>query len=274
MSAPRSGRSVATSAAGDLTVTTTAPGLRRAHLLAIAVSLVIAASIWLVGLPESTSLFDTPLSTLTVPAALVVAFTGITLTGALAAHRPWRVVEIVIASVLGVTGGLFLWVVAQAWNTVTAPLSFFPPASAILAGLWLVPGVLGGLVIRRPGAAVYVELVAAVVEALLGNSWGFATVWYGLIEGLGAEFVLALLLYRAFGLPAALLTGAGAGVAVGLLDSFVYYPEFSASYITAYVVLAVISGAVIAGAGCWALTRALDRAGALAPLGARGSVRI
>ena len=51
-------------------------------------------------------------------------------------------------AVLGVAGGLFLWVVAQSWELVTRPLSFYPPASAVLAGLWLLPGVLGGLVLR------------------------------------------------------------------------------------------------------------------------------
>lgn len=186
-------------------------------------------------------------------------------------RRGWRVVDIVIASVLGVAGGLFLWVVAQSWNTMTAPLAAYPPASALLAGLWLLPGVLGGLVIRKPGAAVYVELVAAILEALLGNVWGFPTVWYGLFEGLGAEIVLALFLYRRFGVPVALLAGAGAGVALAALDLLTYYPDFSPAHKLVYLVFAVVSGAVIAGLGGWALTRALARSGALAPLASSGS---
>lgn len=185
--------------------------------------------------------------------------------------RGWRVVDIVVASVLGVAGGLFLWVVAQAWNGMTAPLAAYPPASALLGGLWLLPGVLGGLVIRRPGAAIYVELVAATLEALLGNVWGFSTVWYGLLEGLGAEIVLALFLYRRFGPVVALLAGAGAGLALAGLDLTFYYTEFVPVHQLVYVVFAVLSGAVIAGLGGWALTRALARAGALAPLASSGT---
>jgi energy-coupling factor transport system substrate-specific component len=109
--------------------------------------------------------------------------------------------------------------------------------------------------------------VAAVVSALVGNQWGFATVWYGLVEGMGAEVVFALLLYRRFGLPAAMLAGAGAGVAVGLMDSLIYYPDvLHAGGRVAYVSLAVVSGVIIAGLGSWALTRALARTGTLAPL--------
>ncbi|MFZ0161237.1 MAG: ECF transporter S component [Kineosporiaceae bacterium] len=249
--------------------------LRGVHHLLIGLSLALGALVWATGLPRSGSLFGSPLGDLTIPAALLVAFGGISLVGARAAHTRWRVVEIVVASVLGVAGGLFFWVVSQSWELITGPLSFYPPASALLAGLWLLPGVLGGLVIRKPGAAIYVELVAAVLEALLGNTWGFSTVWYGLLEGLGAEMVLAVLLYRRFGLPAAMLTGAGAGVAVGLLDSFLYYPEFSTGYTSVYIALAVVSGAVIAGLGGWALARSLARAGALAPLASgRTSLRV
>lgn len=242
------------------------PRLTPRQLTGIAASLAVGLAVWAVGLPATVSVFGTKLSDLTVPAALLVAFAGIIAIGAVSARRTWPVVDTVVAAQIGVAGGLFFWGVAAVWKPMTEPLAFYPPLSAVLVGLWLVPGVLGGLVIRRPGAAVYTELVAAVLEALLGNQWGFSTVWYGLLEGLGAEAILALLLYRAWGLLPGLLAGAGAGVTVGLMDSFVYYPQFSAGYKGAYIGLAIASGAVIAGLGAWALTRALAATGVLAPL--------
>jgi energy-coupling factor transport system substrate-specific component len=232
----------------------------------VAASAVAGLAIYLVGLPTTVAVFSTPLSDLTLPAALLVAFAGISVTAvATAARTPWRVVDIVVASVLGVAGGLLFSV----WNVGWEPLSksILPPASAMFVGVWLLPAVLGGLVIRRPGAAVYTELVAATVSALIGNQWGFATVWYGLVEGMGAEVVFALLLYRSWGLGAALLGGAGAGVAVGLMDALLYYPAvLDGAGRTAYVLLAVASGVVIAGGGAWALTRALARTGVLSGL--------
>jgi energy-coupling factor transport system substrate-specific component len=238
---------------------------------AVAVSVVAGIAVYLVGLPESVTWFkgtddETRLSDLTLPAALFVAFAGISVAAMrTASRRSWQVVDIVVASVLGVAGGLLFaaWNVGwEAWSK-----SILPPASAVFVGVWLLPAVLGALIVRRPGAAVYTELVAAVVSALIGNQWGFATVWYGLVEGMGAEVVFALLLYRSWSLVPALLGGAGAGVAVGLMDSLLYYPEvLDGAGRTAYVLLAVLSGVVIAGLGSWALVRALARTGVLSGL--------
>ncbi len=233
--------------------------------LFVAVGAVVAGVIiYLIGLPDSTSLFGTALSDLTLPTALFVGTAGIAATASTTSTGRWRVVDIVIASVLGVAGGL----VFAAWNAGAKPLmdAMVPPTSAIVDGVWLFPAVLGALVVRRAGAAVYTETVAAVLSALIGNQWGFSTVWYGLVEGMGAEVIFALLLYRRYGLPTALLGGAGAGLAVGLMDTLIYYPELGTGTKLAYVVLAIGSGVVIAGLGSWLLTRALARTGALAPL--------
>jgi len=235
-----------------------------ARLAVGALGVVAGVVIYLVGLPSSVSLFGTPLSDLTLPTALFVGGAVVAGAASTATVGRWRVVDIVVASVLGVAGGL----VFSVWNaSSTSLLAAVPaPASAIFSGVWLFPAVLGALIVRRPGAAVYTELVAAVLSALVGNQWGFATVWYGLVEGLGAEVVFAVLLYRRYGLPTALCAGVGAGVAVGLLDSILYYPELGVGGRLAYLGIASVSGVIIAGLGSWALTKALAETGTLAPM--------
>lgn len=246
---------------------TSAPRLGRTGLLFAVAGLAVALGIWSVGLPGGRTLFGSDLAELTVPAAVLAAVVGLWMAGFTSARRPrWRVVDIVVASVLGVAGGGLFIVWNLSWNPLSSALAAFPPASAIGVGVWLLPGVLAGLIVRRVGAAVYAETVAAVLSALYGNEWGFSTVWYGFLEGMGAEVVFALLLWRRWGLPTALAAGAGAGVVVGVLDTFVYYPEFVPAYKLAYIAFAVLSGVVIAGLGSWALTRALAATGALAPL--------
>lgn len=234
------------------------------RLIVAALGIAAGVLVYLVGLPSSSSVFGTPLADLTLPVALFVGGAVVAVTASTAVAGRWRVVDIVVASILGVAGGL----VFAVWNasSVTLRQGMVPPGSAIVAGVWLFPAVLGMLIVRRPGAAVYTELVAAVVSALIGNEWGFATVWYGLVEGLGAEVVFALLLYRRYGFPTALLAGAGAGVAVGLMDALIYYPEVSAAVKLGYVSLAVVSGVIIAGLASWVLTRQLARTGSLASM--------
>ncbi len=245
------------------------PGTSRltpAQLAALAAGLVAGLVVWQVGLPDE-PVWDTTWAALTVPAALVVgAGVGVVAIAA-TTRRRWRVVDMTVAAVLAVAGGLLLWGLNTAWTPLTTPIGrLYPPLPALLNGVWLLPGLLAGLVVRRPGAALLGETVAALIEAQLGGLWGFASVYYGVVEGLGAELVLALLLYRRFGLGAALAAGAGSGVALAMLDLTFYFAEYPAGQKLAYLVLSVLSGAVIAGAGAWALTRALAATGALAPL--------
>ena len=58
--------------------------------------------------------------------------------------------------------------------------------------MWLVPAVLAPLIIRKPGAALFAEMVAAGVSALLGSQWGPDTLLSGFVQGAAAELVFAL----------------------------------------------------------------------------------
>ncbi|MGC5171812.1 ECF transporter S component [Micromonospora sp. DT81.3] len=176
----------------------------------------------------------------------------------------WRVVDIVVASVIGVASSLIflLWNVGyELPSTVLTPL--LPGLQGLLAGPWLFAGVLGGLIIRKPGAAVYTELVAAVISALIGNQWGPLTIVSGLVQGLGAELVFFLFLYASWRLPVAMLAGAGAGLACGINDRILWYPGADTAFTVIYIASTTVSGAVIAGLGSWLIARALAATGAL-----------
>jgi len=190
--------------------------------------------------------------------------------------RRWRVVDIVVASVIGVASGVVFWAWGLAWTPLSGLLGFTPGLEGLLSGGWLFAAVLGGLVVRKPGAAVYTEVVAAVVSMLIGTQWGFSTLLWGIVEGLGAEIVFALFLYKSWRLGVALLAGAGAGIAVGLMDtSFSSIAAFAFEYKLVYIVSAVVSGVVLAGLLPWLAMRGLARAGALDRFAAgRGTARV
>lgn len=177
----------------------------------------------------------------------------------------WRVVDIVVAAVLGVAIGLVFW----GWNTVgglwfAAMDGLTPGLGGIAVGIWLIGGVIGGLIIRKPGAALLVELIAAVVSALIGNVWGIGTIFSGLAQGLGAELIFLAFLYLRFTLPVAMLAGVGAGVGAWILELFLS-PNIvkSLEFNLLYLGTLVISGALLAGLVGWLLVRALAATGAL-----------
>lgn len=182
-------------------------------------------------------------------------------------HTPtrWRTVDIVVASAIAAAFGVVFWAWGNLWNTTQPAFVAFPPAQAFMYGVWLLPAVLGALVIRKPGAAVYTELVAAVISALLGTAWGLSVIVYGLLQGAAAELVFAFLAYRSWRIATAVVAGAAAGAAAALLDIVFYYPKWPGVWQLSYAGLVTASAAVIAGLGGFLLVRALARTGVLAP---------
>lgn len=180
----------------------------------------------------------------------------------------WRTVDIVVAAVVAVAFG----VVFVAWNALyTAATPLFvalPPAQAILYGIWLLPGVLVGLIVRRPGAALFGGFVAAVVSALIGSQWGLDALMSGALQGGGAELAFAIGVYRAWNLPFAMLGGALAGAAAAIHDLPIYYPDLGPDFWAVYTVAIVVSGVVIGGIGAWLILRVLVRTGVLADFAA------
>ncbi|GAA3923201.1 ECF transporter S component [Microbacterium invictum] len=177
----------------------------------------------------------------------------------------WRVVDIVVASVLGVASGLIflLWNIGYLGpKALLEPL--LPGLQGLLDGPWLFAGVLGALIIRKPGAAIYTETLAAVVSALVGNQWGgFLTIEAGLVQGLGAEIVFLIVAYKLWSFPVAILAGAGAGLAGAINNLILWYAGSDATFTIVYLISSVVSGAVIAGGGAWLIARGLAATGAL-----------
>ncbi|OFO20788.1 hypothetical protein HMPREF3056_09760 [Corynebacterium sp. HMSC056F09] len=192
---------------------------------------------------------------------------GASVSGGAAAPRSlnWRVVDIVVASVLGVACGI----VFLAWNTVgyawfQAMDALTPGLGGIATGIWLLGGVVGGLIIRKPGAALYVELLAAIVSAVLGSQWGISTLYSGIAQGIGVEIVLAIFLYRRFSLGIAMLGGMAAGWGAFVLELFTSGNlGKTLQFNIIYLVTLSISGAILAGAVGYIVVNALAKTGAL-----------
>lgn len=179
--------------------------------------------------------------------------------------RSWRTVDIVVAAVIGVAVGVVFWLWNIVWSVTTPLFVAFPPGQAVVYGMWLISGVLGGLVIRKPGAAVLTSIAAASVSAILGTQWGMQVLLDGALQGLLPELVFLAFVYKRWNMGVAVLAAAVAGLSPAVRDNIVYNVTWPLHYQLTYGVIVVISAAVIAGAGARLLTTALARAGALAP---------
>lgn len=177
----------------------------------------------------------------------------------------WTLREILILAVLGAAfGALYLaWV--QVW--LVAQAIFGPVTMDVVMGFWFIVSIIAAAIIRKPGAALFSELLTAVVQILLGSPAGLLLLVTGLVQGAGAETVFAATRWRNYRLPVLIAAGIGAAV-----FSYIYtwirfdYGALAPGLLIAMFALRCLSGALLGGYLGHLITEALYRTGALAGL--------
>src|SRR6476661_9191041 len=181
----------------------------------------------------------------------------------------WRTVDIVVTAVLGVAFGVVFWAWNLAFGPLSAPLAFLAPLVGILNGVYLMPAVVAGLMVRKPGAAVFASTLAAALSLLFGSPYGGIIIVYGLVQGIGGELGFLLTRYRSFGWGTAILAGVTAGLSTSIMDNSLYYSDLSfVGFKLPYTVFTVISSVLLAGVVGLLLVRAMARTGALSSFAA------
>ena len=180
------------------------------------------------------------------------------------ASRVWRTRDIVVTAIIGVTFGVVFWVWNIAWGTAFESVFVFaPPAKDLLYAVWLIPAVLAPLIVRKPGAALFAEVVAAGVSAILGSQWGVDALISGFVQGIGAEVVFALTMYRLWTFPVLAAAAVASAACAWIHDWVLYYADVSVELQLVRGILMAVSAIVIAAGGSVLLVRALRQAGVL-----------
>ncbi len=193
-------------------------------------------------------------------------------------NRPnltWRGVDLITPAVLAAALGVAFWGYdSYIYPAVTAITAFFPPLAELQLGVWILPAVVGALLVRKPGAALFAELIAANVELLLGNTWGATVLVSSSLQALGIELIVLFLAYRRFNIWVAMLGGALSALFEVIYEFYSWVPDYSPAFKLVYLICGVISGAVVAGLGGWALVRALGKTGAINAFAAGREARV
>lgn len=179
-------------------------------------------------------------------------------------RRIWRTIDLLVTVTIGVAMGVVFLGLSYAYYPIEPLTAAFAPASGLLAGLWFLPAILAGLIVRKPGAALLAELIAAFVEMMLGGQWGWTTMISGLAQGLGVELGLALFAYRRSGVLALAVAGACASAIEWVYEAFgTSAMEWAMDWKLAYLAIMVVSGVVLSPLLCLPLARLLARTGVL-----------
>ncbi|WP_085991189.1 ECF transporter S component [Oceanobacillus senegalensis] len=170
--------------------------------------------------------------------------------------KQWKLKEIVLMSILGVVFGIIylaFFLFGQGLRNILAPFGLGPFGYEVIFGIWFIVSILAAYILRKPGVAFTAEVIAGVVEVLLGTAAGPALILAAAIQGLGAELIFALTKWRDYRLRILVLSGMSAAV-----FSFVWNLYSSGNIalglelLVGMLIVRLISGALLAGVvGKW-----------------------
>jgi energy-coupling factor transport system substrate-specific component len=177
-------------------------------------------------------------------------------------RRGWTTRDAVLVAVLAVVFGFLymqwvpIWVAAAGLGAQIGQEALF--------GFWLIAGVLASYVIRRPGAALLGEFLAALAEVLFGAAAGTPLLVTGVMQGLGAELVFGARRWKDYSLPTMMLAGAVAMLVALPWNWFrLGYFQLNPGLLVVLLIVRLLSGAIISGLGGKLLGDALARTGVL-----------
>jgi energy-coupling factor transport system substrate-specific component len=177
----------------------------------------------------------------------------------------WTQREILIVAVLGAVfavlylGWVQVWLIAQAF--------LGPVTMDVVMGFWFIVSIIAAAIIRKPGAALFSEMLAAGIQILLGSPAGLILLLTGFVQGAGAEAVFAATRWKRYTLPVLIAAGVGAAV-----FSFIYtwirfnYSALAPGLLVLMFTLRCLSGALLAGVLGHLIVEALYKTGVLSGL--------
>jgi energy-coupling factor transport system permease protein len=175
----------------------------------------------------------------------------------------WRTRDIVVTAVIGVAFGVVFWFWGTIWTPLDAAFALAPWAKDLLYAVWLIPAVLAPLIVKKRGAALFAEMTAAGVSALLGSPWGPDVLLSGFVQGAAAELVFAFTFYRSWAFPTLVAAAVASAAAAWIHDWALYFPEVDPIVQLLRGAMMAISAAIIVAGGSVLIERSLRQAGVL-----------
>ncbi len=165
-----------------------------------------------------------------------------------------------------VFAGIYLGVfyLGMAISTALTPAGLSADGFELIYGVWFMAATLAAYIIRKPGVAIITEVLASVIEMLMGNSGGVTVVLTGLIQGAGAEIIFAIFRYKKWNYLTMIL-----GSMLSALLIFCYELYYLDYYLLSPAVLApqlavrFVSAAVFSGVICKLAGDGLAKTGVL-----------
>lgn len=180
----------------------------------------------------------------------------------IALFKSITIFEMVLTTVVAVALGVSFW----GWTfiyEIAKPFLKISGLSYLAAGFWIFASVFLSQIVRKPGIAIIASVIAAFVESLLTH-WGIVSVLWGIVQGLGAELIFMLFLYRKWDLWVVITASALSAAFSYALDFSLYdYKNLSVGFNLVQFFSFILSSALLAGVFSHVLSKRLLRLGVL-----------
>ena len=179
----------------------------------------------------------------------------------------WKLNDIILTAMICIVFGVIYLGGVYAIAIVDGLFAFTGLAklgTEIIFGVWLMAATFAGYVIQKPGVAIVAEVLAALIEVLLGNMYGPMVIVAGIIQGAGGEIVFAAGGYKKFDRRMVCLASVGCCI-TSFLWSFVRsgYGKLAVPLLAVMFLIRLVSSLIFSGVLSKAIGDGLARTGLL-----------
>ena len=179
----------------------------------------------------------------------------------------WKLQEIILVAMLCIVFGVVYMAgvyLTSFLSTLLTPVGLAPLANELVFGVWFMASTLAAYILQKPGAAIVAEVLAALIEVLLGNMYGPMVIVAGIIQGAGGEIVFAAGGYKKFDRRMVCLASVGCCI-TSFLWSFVRsgYGKLAVPLLAVMFLIRLVSSLIFSGVLSKAIGDGLARTGLL-----------
>ncbi len=184
-----------------------------------------------------------------------------------AQNKGWKLKDVLMIAICSVLFGVLLLGATYAGGIlygILAPAGMGSLGYEPFYGIYFMPAAFAVYIMRKPGTGLVTEIIAAVIECLLGNYFGPIVILSGVVQGLGIELPIALRGYKDFRRPVMIISAVVCSVLTLIYNLFVSgYNMIAVPVLALMLVVRIISAIVFCAIITPLLCDRLAKAGVL-----------
>ena len=182
-------------------------------------------------------------------------------------NNEWKLKDALMIAICAVLFGILLLGATDAGGIlygILAPAGMGSLGYEPFYGIYFMPAAFCIYIMRKPRTGMIAEILAAIIETLLGNFFGPIVILSGVVQGIGIELPIALKKYRDFGRPVMITSAVVCSVLTLIYNCFVSgYKMIALPILGVMLVVRIISAVFFCGILTPILGDRLSKAGVL-----------